>query len=114
MSVDCLFCRIVNKSVEATILYEDEECVAIQDIFPKAPVHVLVIPKFHMNSVLDVKEPQEKIAGHLMAVAAKLAKEKGLSEKGFRLVCNAGEQAGQTVLHMHLHLLGGGPLGGMC
>jgi histidine triad (HIT) family protein len=114
MSVDCLFCNIVNKSVESTILFEDEECVAIQDIFPKAPVHILVIPKFHLSNAADVKEPQEKMAGHLIAVAAKLAREKGLAEKGFRLVFNSGEQAGQTVRHMHLHLLGGGPLGGMC
>jgi histidine triad (HIT) family protein len=88
--------------------------VAIQDIFPKAPIHILVIPKFHLASASDVKEPQEKIAGHLIAVAAQLAREKGLTDKGFRLVFNAGEQAGQTVLHMHLHLLSGGTLGGMC
>jgi histidine triad (HIT) family protein len=114
MSVDCLFCRIVNKSVEATILFEDEQCVAIRDIFPKAPVHILVIPKFHLSSALEVKEPQEKMAGHLVAVAAQLAREQKLGEKGFRLVMNSGEMAGQTVLHMHLHILGGGPLGGMC
>ncbi len=113
MSEDCLFCKIVEKSDPATLLYEDEQCVAIQDIFPKAPVHFLVIPRQHFSGALEVDGAREQLVGHLVAVAARLARENGVAEKGFRLVFNTNAHAGQTVFHLHLHLLGGQALGGM-
>ena len=102
----CLFCKIVAKEVPARIVHEDEICVAFQDINPQAPVHLLVIPKRHFSSVLETDEGLEPLIGHLYRVAAHLARENQVAE-GYRVVVNTGAGAGQSVFHLHLHLLGG-------
>jgi len=89
------------------IVYEDEQALAFQDIHPQAPVHLLVIPKRHVQSVQDFKSNDAPLLAHLLMVCVKLAKEKGISESGYRIVTNSGTHAGQTVLHLHFHLLGG-------
>jgi histidine triad (HIT) family protein len=110
---DCLFCRIASGAIPAPRLHEDARCIAIADIAPKAPVHLLVIPIEHIASASGVDEAREGLAGHLVRVAADLARERGLEAGGYRLVLNHGPQAGQTVFHLHLHLLGGRDLGAM-
>ena len=104
---DCLFCRISEKKISANIIYEDSEAVAFIDINPQAPVHVLIVPKKHISTSLDITDEDNVLIGHLFRLAAKIAKEKGISERGFRLVMNTNADAGQTVFHIHLHLLGG-------
>jgi histidine triad (HIT) family protein len=103
---DCIFCGIVEGSVPSDKVYEDDKVVAFRDINPAAPVHVLVIPKKHIPSVLEAAEEPE-LLGEIVAAAAKVAKKLGLAEKGFRLVNNCGEQGLQTVYHIHFHLIGG-------
>ncbi len=107
----CLFCQIVAREKPARILYEDELCVAFEDIHPKAPVHVLVIPRKHMVSLNDDLSQDEAIVGHLMAVAGKVAKSKGVDGTGYRTVINTNAEAGQTIFHLHVHVLGGRTLG---
>jgi histidine triad (HIT) family protein len=113
MSEECLFCKIAAKTLPATIVHEDEQCLVFEDIFPKAPVHLLVIPKQHIDSISQLSLENQGLMGHLVRVAAELAKGRQLSEKGYRLVINTGVDAGQTVPHLHLHLLGGHSLGNM-
>ena len=103
---DCIFCKIVNKEVPSSIVYEDEEIIAFNDINPQAPVHIIIIPKKHIPRVSDLKEEDAFLVGKLIIVAKKLAKEKGI-EDGYRLVCNCNPGAGQSVFHIHFHLLGG-------
>jgi histidine triad (HIT) family protein len=110
---DCLFCRIVSGAVPAAILRQDALCVVIADIAPKAPTHLLILPREHLGSSDAVDGPHAALAGHLVEVAAGLARERGLDKDGYRLVFNHGAAAGQTVPHLHLHLLGGRVLGGM-
>lgn len=106
----CIFCKIVAGEIPSTKVYEDELVYAFRDINPMAPTHVLIIPKEHiMSSPAEVTEENCAVIGHIYAVAAKLAKELGL-DGGFRVVANCGEDAGQTVHHIHFHLLGGGKL----
>lgn len=105
--MDCIFCKIAEKQVPSKILYEDDRSLAFEDIAPQAPVHVLVIPKRHITSSLELKEGDQELIGHLFLVANKVAREKGIAEKGFRLVINSGREAGQTVFHLHIHILGG-------
>jgi histidine triad (HIT) family protein len=109
---DCIFCKIANKEVEAEILYEDELVIAFPDINPHAPVHILVIPREHIESVnqLTEGEKHEKLAGRLVLVAKKIAQEKGIAENGYKLLLRTGEHGGQEVPHIHLHLLGGARL----
>ena len=102
---DCLFCRIVAKEIPATIVAETEDALAFRDIRPEAPVHVLVIPKTHYDSVAHAED--EALLGHLMAFAAKVAVQEGISESGYRTVVNTGQNGGQTVDHLHIHVLGG-------
>jgi histidine triad (HIT) family protein len=104
---DCLFCKIARKEVPATILYEDRLVVAFADIHPQAPVHVLIIPKAHHATLNDVSAEEEQLLGHLILAATKIAGEAGLKEKGYRLVANCLASAGQSVFHVHFHLLGG-------
>ena len=104
---DCLFCRICTKKIPANILYEDSEAVAFNDINPKAPVHVLIVPKKHISTTLDITDKDNVLIGHLFRLAGQISKEKGIAERGFRLVMNTNADAGQTVFHIHLHLLGG-------
>jgi len=108
---DCLFCKIANHEIDAKIVYEDERAVAFRDINPKAPTHVLLIPRTHVATLNDLSEEHEADVGHLFVAAAKVAQAEGLSERGYRTVINCGAEAGQSVFHVHLHLLGGQPLG---
>jgi histidine triad (HIT) family protein len=105
--MNCLFCNIVEKKIPATIIYEDEDVIAFEDITPRAPSHLLIIPKQHIASLNDLDEKHIHLAGKLLHTANKLAKILGYSEQGYRVVMNCGKDAGQTVFHMHLHLLGG-------
>jgi histidine triad (HIT) family protein len=105
--MDCIFCKIVNKEIPADILHEDEEVVAFKDIEPKAPVHILVIPKKHISSINNLKEEDKELIGKLVLSARNIAKENGIFETGYRLILNTGKNAGQTVDHIHLHLIGG-------
>ncbi len=108
--MDCLFCKIAAGEIPAKKLYEDDTAVAFADIEPQAPVHILMIPRKHIPSLAHLAPGEEQIVGHLHAVANRLALEKGL-EKGFRTVMNTGQHGGQTVAHLHLHLLGGRSMG---
>ncbi|MCR4401795.1 MAG: histidine triad nucleotide-binding protein [Firmicutes bacterium] len=102
----CLFCRIARREIPADVVYEDDRTLAFRDINPQAPIHVLVIPKRHVSALADLREEDEGLAGHVLVVAAKLASTLG-AEGGFRVVGNCGELAGQSVFHIHFHLLGG-------
>jgi histidine triad (HIT) family protein len=104
---DCIFCNIVERKAPADIEYEDDVSIAFKDTDPRAPVHILIIPKKHIGTTLDVNEEDAPLLGHLIRVANKIARGKNISEKGFRLVMNCGLQSGQSVWHVHLHLLGG-------
>jgi histidine triad (HIT) family protein len=103
---NCLFCRIVNRQAAARIIHEDDTVVAFEDIHPQAPVHLLVVPKKHLESLADAAPGDELLLGHLFAVAAELARARNL-EKGYRTVINNGAWAGQSVYHLHVHVLGG-------
>ncbi|RJP21472.1 MAG: histidine triad nucleotide-binding protein [Deltaproteobacteria bacterium] len=111
MSDDCIFCKIARKEVPTQPLYEDHDLIAFADIHPIAPVHVLIVPKEHMLNLNDVGKTDAAVLGRAMRLAAKIADEKGVAETGYRVVINNGEQGGQVVPHLHLHLLGGRPLG---
>jgi histidine triad (HIT) family protein len=104
---DCIFCKIAAHELNADIVYEDDDFLAFKDINPAAPVHVLLIPKQHLDSVLDAGEPQSGLMAGLILTAAKVARQLGVAEDGFRMVINTGDNGGQTVHHLHLHLLGG-------
>ena len=108
---DCLFCKIVNKQIPGDVVYEDETCLAFNDISPQAPVHILVVPKEHIASANDVSEENSALVGHIIAVCAHIAKEKGFSQDGYRIINNCGENAGQTVKHLHFHILAGKNMG---
>lgn len=105
--MDCLFCKIVQGTIPSTKVYEDELVYAFNDISPAAPTHVLIVPKEHISSVLEVEEKNSALIGHIFVVANKIAKELGIDNSGFRIVNNCGEDGGQTVQHIHFHLLGG-------
>lgn len=104
--MSCLFCKIADGSIPSTAVYQDDLCYAFADIHPHAPEHVLVVPRKHIASLADAKESDEPLLGHLLWVAAEIARSKGLG-KGYRVVVNNGEDGGQTVDHLHLHVLGG-------
>ena len=104
---DCLFCKIANKEIPSSAVYEDEKILAFKDINPEAPVHILIIPKVHMDSVQDINQSNSSIISHIFAIIPKLAKDLGVDEKGFRVVTNIGEHGDQTVKHLHFHMLGG-------
>lgn len=105
MSSDCLFCRIVRREIPATIVREDEDTLAFRDIDPKAPTHVLVIPKTHVASLNEANDPAT--LGRVLLAAREIAKSEGIADTGYRTVINTGAEAGQTVHHVHVHLLGG-------
>lgn len=105
MPNDCLFCRIIRKEIPAAIVAENGHCVAFRDINPQAPTHVLVIPRQHVASLNDVKDPA--IIGQMHQMAVQIARAEGFAEKGYRTVINTNPDAGQTVFHIHLHVLGG-------
>ena len=106
-----IFTKIINRELPAKIVYEDEKCLAFRDINPQAPVHVLLIPKVEIPTMNDVKDSDAGILGYLMTVAPKIAAQEGIADDGYRLVVNTNENAGQTVFHIHLHILGGRELG---
>jgi histidine triad (HIT) family protein len=104
---DCLFCKIIERKIPAKIVHEDDHSVAIEDIHPQAPVHLLILPKKHLVSLQEAATEDGAVLGHLHLVAAKLARERDLEPKGYRTVINSGAGAGQSVFHLHVHLLGG-------
>ncbi|MBO4893559.1 MAG: histidine triad nucleotide-binding protein [Clostridia bacterium] len=108
--MDCIFCKIANGEIPSNKVYEDESVVAFYDLEPQAPVHVLIVPKQHISSAFDIDESNSAVVAHIFEVAAKLAVSLNLAD-GFRVVTNAGENAGQTVKHLHFHLVGGRKLG---
>ncbi len=105
--MDCIFCRIIAGEVPGEIIYQDEQVIVFPDISPKAPTHLLIVPKKHIPSLAHLSEADSPLTGHMVNIANRMAKEKGISEKGYRLVMNCGEEGGQGVLHLHIHLLGG-------
>ena len=105
---DCIFCKIAKKEIPSTVVYDDEQVIAFKDLEPQAPVHVLVIPKKHVESVLALQAEDKELMGHILCeVMPRLAKDMGVDAKGFRVVVNTGEDGNQTVKHLHFHLLGG-------
>lgn len=110
MMTDCIFCKIMNGEIPTTKVYEDDLCFAFRDIEPLAPTHFLVIPRKHMDSAAEIDQDTAPVIGHIYAVIAKLAKELGFQD-GFRVVTNCGMDAGQTVHHLHFHVLAGKALG---
>ena len=110
---DCLFCMIISKEIPAKIVYEDDQVLAFKDIAPKAPVHILLIPKVHCTGLDDLTPEALEAVPRILQTAARLAEEAGVSESGYRLLANCGPDAGQAVFHLHFHLLGGKPLGYM-
>lgn len=107
MPQECIFCKIAAKEVPVSVLYEDEHIIAFPDIKPAAPVHVLVIPKKHIANLLELAPDDTVIMGHVLSTIPKIATELGLAEDGFRLVVNTKDNGGQTVYHLHWHILGG-------
>ncbi len=105
--MDCIFCKIINGEIPAKLIFQDEQCVAFSDINPQAPTHFLVIPREHFTSLNEMDEKHETLVGHLLKVGAKVARDLGIAESGFRTVINTGNDAGQTVFHLHVHILGG-------
>jgi len=103
---DCIFCKIINKEIKANLVYEDEKFVAFEDINPVAPLHLLIIPKKHIESINHLEEKDKELIGELFLTAQKIAKEQKVDQTGYRLIINVGKDAGQTVSHLHLHLLG--------
>ncbi|WP_199609807.1 histidine triad nucleotide-binding protein [Flocculibacter collagenilyticus] len=106
-----IFTKIINREIPASIVYEDDISLAFEDINPQAPTHLLIIPKKPIATINDITEEDREVAGHLLYVASKIAKQKGLAEDGYRVVMNCNEYGGQTVYHIHLHFLAGKPLG---
>ena len=111
MATDCLFCKIRDGQIPAKLVHEDEQCFAFRDINPQAPTHVLVVPRRHIATLNDVTAGDEGVVGHLFVAAAQIARDEGHAERGWRTVFNVNRGAGQTVFHIHLHVLGGRDLG---
>lgn len=109
--MDCLFCKIIKKEIPSDVVYEDEEVLAFKDIHPAAPVHILVIPKKHISSLVELQEQDIAVVGKIYQVINQIAKEQGFAQKGFRVIVNCGEDGGQEVGHLHFHLLAGKKLG---
>lgn len=110
-SADCLFCKIVAGDIPAEIIYESESAIGFRDVNPQAPTHVLIIPREHIATINDLNAGHETIVGNLYTAAKTIAADEGLADDGYRVVMNCNEGAGQTVFHIHLHLLGGRSLG---
>ncbi len=104
---NCIFCKIIEKKVSSRIVFEDDSVVAFEDVNPQAPVHTLVVPKKHITDIHSMSEADRELVGHLFFTARKIAEDKGLDAKGYRMVINNGRGAGQTVFHLHLHILSG-------
>ncbi|WP_038055221.1 histidine triad nucleotide-binding protein [Thermodesulfobacterium hydrogeniphilum] len=109
--MDCIFCKIAKKEIPANIIYEDDKVLAFHDINPQAPFHILVIPKKHISTLLELTEDDKDLIGHIYLVINKLAKDLGFADRGYRVVVNCKEEAGQTVFHIHFHILAGREMG---
>jgi histidine triad (HIT) family protein len=107
---DCLFCKILAGDIPSDKVYEDELAYAFRDINPQAPMHVLIVPREHIESLNDAAPGDEAVLGHLLRLASKIANQQGIAENGFRTVINTGAESGQSVWHLHLHVLGGRPM----
>lgn len=107
---DCIFCKIINGDIPSTNVFKDEQVTAFRDINPAAPTHILLVPNKHIDSINMLTSDDEQLIGHLFTVAGKLAAQEGIAENGYRLITNTGAHSGQTVFHIHLHLLGGEPM----
>ncbi|MCE9683811.1 histidine triad nucleotide-binding protein [Halomonas alkalisoli] len=105
--MDCLFCKIIKREIPADIVFEDEHVLAFNDINPQAPTHILITPKQHIATLNDIEEADLALIGRLQYTAARLAKERGFADDGYRVVMNCNDQGGQTVYHIHMHLMGG-------
>ena len=110
--MDCIFCQIVAGKIPSEILYQDEEVIAFRDINPQAPTHLIIIPKRHLPSLAHLSEADSSLVGHMVYIANQLATREGIAESGYRLAVNCGQEGGQLVPHLHLHLLGGRKLSG--
>ena len=108
---DCLFCKIVAGQIPGSIVFENDHVVAFRDITPRAPTHVLIVPRRHIATLNDLTPEDDALVGEVVRAAAAVAKEQGLADRGYRTVFNCNAEAGQTVFHIHLHLLGGRPMG---
>lgn len=108
---DCIFCKIIKKEIPSTIVYEDEDILAFRDIHPVAPVHILVIPKKHISSIMEIELEDQNVIGKIYTIIKQIAKQEEIAEKGFRVIVNCGENGGQEVPHLHFHLIGGKKLG---
>lgn len=108
---DCIFCKIINREIPSDIVYEDEEVLAFKDINPQMPIHILVIPKKHIEAIIDLKSEDETLVAKIFTAINNIAKDIGIDKTGFRVISNCGENAGQTVKHLHFHILAGEKLG---
>lgn len=108
--MSCIFCDIVAKKIPAKIVYESDDVLAFEDISPQAPIHILIIPKKHISNILEIESNDGKLLGNLLEAIRELVSKYNLNERGFRVVTNTGDEGGQTVHHLHFHLLGGRPL----
>lgn len=104
---DCLFCKMVSGEIKPDVVYEDAEVLAFRDLHPQAPTHVLVVPKLHISTLNDVRPEQAPLIGKLFLAAQQVAQKEGIAERGYRAVINCNREAGQSVFHIHLHVLGG-------
>ena len=107
---ECIFCKIARDELPAAVVYRDEQVTAFRDIHPAAPTHILIVPNRHIDSINALTTEDESLAGHLLAVAGQLAAREGIAETGYRVITNTGPHGGQTVFHLHLHLIGGQPM----
>jgi len=107
---ECIFCRIASGEARAEIVHQDDVAVAFRDLNPQAPIHLLVIPRQHIGSLRDLSDNDDKLAGHLVRICVQAAELAGIAERGFRIVANSGREAGQSVDHLHFHVLGGRPM----
>jgi histidine triad (HIT) family protein len=105
--MDCIFCNIVGGEVDADIVFEDEKVVVFNDLYPKAPHHLLIIPRRHIATLNDIEKRDEELMGHIIYIAKKQAERLGIAEQGYRLLLNCNQEGGQVIYHMHFHLLGG-------
>ncbi|MBP5331264.1 MAG: histidine triad nucleotide-binding protein [Lachnospiraceae bacterium] len=108
---NCIFCKIIKGEIPSTKVYEDDMCYAFRDINPQAPTHILVVPKSHISSCNDVNEENEALVGHIYTAIAKIAKQEGIADSGYRIITNCGKAVGQTVFHLHFHILAGKTMG---
>lgn len=104
---DCIFCKIINREISASIVFEDERMIAFNDINPQSPIHVLLIPREHFASLEEIPDEKKDVLSHLLLKARQIAQEKGIAKKGYRIVLNTERDSGQEVFHIHFHLLGG-------